>query len=167
MKLLPLRELPVLRHLSVGFLRLALGAGLLSAVADRFGVWGPPGTPLVSWGNFHNFLLYTARLNPWCPAGCLPVLGITTTIAEAALGLLLILGLAARSAALLTGIMTLIFTAAMSVVLGVHAPLNYSVFVFSAGSLLLASQTPDKLSLDSFRKVNRSQPTRQSRSFVR
>ena len=27
------------------FLRFALAAGFLSAVADRFGLWGPPGTP--------------------------------------------------------------------------------------------------------------------------
>jgi hypothetical protein len=26
-------------------LRLALGVTLLSAVADRFGIWGPPGQP--------------------------------------------------------------------------------------------------------------------------
>jgi hypothetical protein len=27
------------------FLRAALAAGFFSAVADRFGLWGPPGTP--------------------------------------------------------------------------------------------------------------------------
>ena len=136
---------------AIAFLRLAMGAGLLSAVADRFGFWGPPGTALVSWGNFHNFLLYTAKLNPWCPAACLPPLGATVTILEAGLGILLILGLATRMSALLTGMVTLVFGAAMTFVLGVHAPLNYSVFVFSAASFLLASQTPDKLTIDRFR----------------
>jgi|GEM_PF-4494908 len=29
------------------FLRFSLAAGLLSAVADRLGLWGPPGTPNV------------------------------------------------------------------------------------------------------------------------
>ena len=137
--------------LAITFLRLAIGAGLLSAVADRFGFWGPPGTPLVSWGNFHNFLQYTAKLNPWCPAACLPLLGVTVTILEAGLGILLILGLATRMSALLTGMVTLVFGAAMTFVLGVHAPLNYSVFVFSAASFLLASQTPDRLTIDRFR----------------
>jgi uncharacterized membrane protein YphA (DoxX/SURF4 family) len=137
--------------LAIAFLRLAMGAGLLSAVADRFGFWGTPGTALVSWGNFHNFLLYTAKLNPWCPAAYLPLLGATVTILEAGLGILLILGLATRMSALLTGMVTLVFGAAMTFVLGVHAPLNYSVFVFSAASFLLASQTPDRLTIDRFR----------------
>ena len=34
------------------FLRFALGFSLLSAVADRFGMWGTFGKPAVAWGNF-------------------------------------------------------------------------------------------------------------------
>ena len=33
------------------FARFALGASFLSAVADRFGLWGPYGAKNVSWGN--------------------------------------------------------------------------------------------------------------------
>ena len=139
--------------LAAAFLRLSMGAGLVSAVADRLGFWGPPGSLLVSWGNFHNFLVYTARLNPWCPSACLPLLAVAVTIAEAGLGVLLSLGISSRVAALLTGMMTLAFAAAMTLVLGVHAPLIYSVFAFSAASFLLASQPPDKLSIDSFREL--------------
>src|SRR5205823_11239866 len=40
-------------------MRMALAAGFLSAVADRFGLWGPIGTPGVSWGGFARFLDYT------------------------------------------------------------------------------------------------------------
>ena len=54
-------------------------------------------------------------------------------------------------AALLTGMITLVFAGAMTFVLGVHAPLIYSVFAFSAASLFLASQTPDALTLDKLR----------------
>jgi uncharacterized membrane protein YphA (DoxX/SURF4 family) len=147
-------------YLAISFLRFAMGAGFLSAVADRSGLWGPPGTPLVSWGNFHNFLLETATLNPWCPASCLPLLGVAVTIAEAGLGILLILGFATRMSALLTGIMTLAFGASMTFVLGIHAPLNYSVLVFSAASFLLAAQAPDALSIDKFREISRSQKER-------
>jgi len=32
------------------FARIALGASFLSAVADRFGLWGPYGAKNVSWG---------------------------------------------------------------------------------------------------------------------
>jgi uncharacterized membrane protein YphA (DoxX/SURF4 family) len=139
--------------LASAFLRLAMGAGLLSAVADRLGFWGPPGTALVSWGNFHNFLLYTAKLSPWCPAACIPLLGVLVTVAEAGLGILLVLGFFTRVSALLTGLLTLGFALAMTFVLGVHAPMNYSVFVFSAASFLLASQPTDKLSIDKLREL--------------
>src|SRR5215469_6204298 len=37
-------------------LRLALGVTLLSAVADRFGIWGPPGAGAVSWGDWTYFV---------------------------------------------------------------------------------------------------------------
>lgn len=50
--------------LAAVFLRLALAAGFLSAVADRLGLWGPPGTPGVAWGGFGPFLAYTGRPVP-------------------------------------------------------------------------------------------------------
>ena len=48
-------------------LRVALAAGFLSAVADRFGLWGMPGTPGVAWGDWSHFLTYTGRLNGFFP----------------------------------------------------------------------------------------------------
>jgi uncharacterized membrane protein YphA (DoxX/SURF4 family) len=65
---------------------------------------------------------------------------------------MLVLGISSRVAALLTGMMTLAFAASMTLFLGVHAPLIYSVFAFSAASLFLASQPSDKLTLDHFRE---------------
>ena len=64
------------------FLRYALGLGFLSAVADRFGLWGPFGQPNVSWGNFSRFLEYTHTLNWFVPAGMIPAMGIIATGAE-------------------------------------------------------------------------------------
>ena len=54
----------LLRYSTV-FLRVALGVTFLTAVADRFGLWGPPGADNVVWGNFENFFAYTAQLNPY------------------------------------------------------------------------------------------------------
>jgi hypothetical protein len=48
-------------------LRWALGATLLSAVADRFGLWGPPGGTDVSWGDWAHFVAYTAKVNSFLP----------------------------------------------------------------------------------------------------
>lgn len=47
--------------------RLALSAGFLSAVADRFGWWGAPGTGNVAWGNVDNYLDYVHTLAPYLP----------------------------------------------------------------------------------------------------
>src|SRR4051812_50109937 len=56
-------------------MRMALAAGFLSAVADRFGLWGPIGTPGVSWGGFAKFLDYTATLLPFLPTTLVAVAG--------------------------------------------------------------------------------------------
>ncbi|MGH9436769.1 MAG: hypothetical protein ACRD22_02470 [Terriglobia bacterium] len=130
------------------YLRLAFGAGFLSAVADRFGAWGPPGAPLVAWGNFHNFLAYSAKLNPWFPASWAPAVGWTATLCEIVLGIGLIAGFRTRATAFLSGLLTLAFALGMVFGLGVKAPLNYSVFAVSAGSLLLASANAYPWSLD-------------------
>ena len=49
------------------FLRFALGLSFLSAVADRFGLWGQFGQPNVTWGAFSRFVEYTGRLNSYLP----------------------------------------------------------------------------------------------------
>jgi uncharacterized membrane protein YphA (DoxX/SURF4 family) len=133
------------------YLRIALAAGFLSPVADRFGLWGPPGTPQVAWGNFHNFLAYTGRLNPWFPLGWIPAVGWTATICEVALGAALLIGYRTRLAALLSGLLTLAFAVGMVFGVNIQAPLNYSVFAVSAGAFLLAEADVYPLSLDNWR----------------
>jgi hypothetical protein len=60
-------------------LRCGLGLGFLSAVADRFGLWGAFGQPNVGWGNFSRFLEYTHTLNWYLPAAMIPALGVIAT----------------------------------------------------------------------------------------
>ena len=67
-------------------MRMALAAGFLSAVADRFGLWGPIGTPGVSWGGFARFLDYTATLLPYLSTTLVAVAGCAATVAELVLG---------------------------------------------------------------------------------
>jgi uncharacterized membrane protein YphA (DoxX/SURF4 family) len=111
---------------------------LLSAVADRFGLWGHRGTPQVAWGTFRNFLAYTKTLNPWCPPSLVPVLGWSATSAELVLGIALLVGFRLRWTALLTALLTGTSALAMTCVEGIHSPLNYSVFAFSAAAIYLA-----------------------------
>lgn len=137
-------------------LRLALGAAFLSAVADRFGLWGAYGAPGVAWGDFERFTAYTAVLNWFMPGGLIPFIAWAATVAEVALGLGLILGLYTRASALLSGLMLLVFASAMTLALGVKAPLNYSVFTAAAAALLLAAQRSFAWSVDSLVRRRRA-----------
>src|SRR5947209_12295890 len=53
----PSKLLDVLTTYDSVFLRLALGVTFLAAVSDRFGMWGPPGSPNVAWGNLERRVL--------------------------------------------------------------------------------------------------------------
>lgn len=142
--------------LSSVFLRLALGISFLSAVADRFGLWGAYGQPNVAWGNYARFVGYTAKLNWYLPAAMIPALAIVSTAAEIIFGLLLIIGWKTRITALLSGALLIIFSLTMTMALGVKAPLDASVFSAAGGALLLATSTKFPFSLDELLQRNRS-----------
>lgn len=128
------RTATTVEWLSVGFARLALGAAFLSAVADRFGLWGRYG----SWGNFANFERYTAKILPFVPSSAIPVFAWAATIAEIVLGIALILGLWPRWVAWSSALLLALFALAMTFSLGTKQPLDYSVFSASACAALLA-----------------------------
>ena len=134
--------------LSSVVLRYGLGLGFLSAVADRFGLWGAFGQPNVEWGNFSRFLAYTQTLNWYVPAAIIPTLGIIATSAETLFGLLLLVGWHTRSAARLSGLLLLTFGTAMTLALGVKAPLNFAVLTGVGGAFLLANCESFPFSVD-------------------
>jgi len=145
------RLIEALRRIAPVFLRLALGGAFLSAVADRFGLWRPVGTRDASWGDFAHFMQYTAaQLNPWAPAGLIPTLAWVSTAAELVFGVALVLGLFTRWAALLSGILLLIFTGGMSMGTGVKSALNYSVFSAAAAAFALVVLGAGPWSVDSW-----------------
>src|SRR4051812_10063152 len=100
------------------FLRFALAAGFLSAVADRFGLWGPPGTPWVAWGGFDRFLAYTGKLLWYPPPFLVPVAGWAATVLEVVLAVGLVAGVRLRAFALASGVLLSVFAATMTVALG-------------------------------------------------
>ena len=126
-----------LRSAFLLFARLALAAGLLSAVADRFGLWGPPGSPKVAWGNWSNFVAYTGVLNFFLPRWAAPGLAVAATIAECSLGILLVLGVRKREVAAASAALLCLFALTMTLALGIKAPLDYSVFSAAAAAGLL------------------------------
>lgn len=141
---------------STVFLRLAFGTAFLSAVADRFGLWGSFGQPNVAWGNYARFVAYTGKLNWFAPVATIPALAAISTAAELLFGIMLILGYHTRIAALLSGALLLIFAATMTLALGVKAPLNFSVFSAAAGAFLLATSEDFPISLDAAISKSRS-----------
>ena len=118
------------------FLRFALGLSFLSAVADRFGLWGQFGQPNVSLGDvftLRGIFEYTGRLNSYLPPRMTLTLAVISTGAEILFGLLLLVGWHTRTAALLSGILPMAFGLAMALPLGAMAPLDYSVFSAAGG----------------------------------
>lgn len=132
------------RAIAEWYVRLALGAAFLSAVADRFGLWGPPGKPNVSWGDFAHFKAYAGMVNSFMPARSIPVLAWLATIAETTFGIGLILGIYKRAMALGSAILLLLFASAMAISFGIESPLDYSVFSASAAAFLLFAMQQEK-----------------------
>ncbi len=130
------------------FARFALGASFLSAVADRFGLWGPYGAKNVSWGTFAHFVEYTGAVTSLFPSSWTVSFAWAATVAETLFGVLLIAGFKIRAAAVLSGVLLLLFAIGMSTGLGVKKPLDYSVFSAAAAAFLLASWEPDRFTLD-------------------
>ncbi len=121
------------------FLRVALAAGFLSAVADRFGLWGPAGAANVAWGAWQPFVDYVAKLNWFAPPASIPILAWTSTVAEVVLGIGLLIGWQLRWFALGAGLLLLSFAATMTLALGPKAPLDFSVFAAAGGAFVLAA----------------------------
>jgi putative oxidoreductase len=122
-------------------LRIALAAAFLSAVADRFGLWGPPGSPGVAWGNLTRFNAYVAKLIWFLPPAGVVTVGLLATAAETLLGLTLLIGWQLRWVALLSAILLFSFATAMLVGLGPKAPLGL-LGLYGGERRLLALRAP-------------------------
>ncbi|KRD10283.1 DoxX family protein [Flavobacterium sp. Root901] len=120
-------------------LRIILAITMLSAVADRFGLWGAPGSNGVAWGNWENFVLYTQTLNSFASKSTAEILGAIATFFEILLSVLLLFGFKTRIAALGTAALMLLFAFAMAISVSVKAPFDYSVLTSAAAALLLST----------------------------
>ena len=130
------------------FLRLAISVTMLSAVADRFGCWGKDST----WGNWENFEKYTRQITSFLPESLSVFSAYSATFFEILFPLMLLLGFKTKIAAYGAGFLLLIFALSMTIALGAKAPLDYSVWVGSAGAFLLAVQEKYSLTIDNLTK---------------
>ncbi len=117
------------------FLRISLSSGLLSAVADRFGLWSKD---VSAWGNWENFVAYTHKLNPLIPVNIVPLFAYSATAMEIAFGLLLLTNFKTTYVARGCGFLLLLFAMAMTFSTSIKAPLDYSVFCASAAAFALS-----------------------------
>ena len=127
------------------FLRFSIAAGFLSAVADRWGMWGIEQS---AWGNWDSFLDYTHVLNPWLPESTIPFLAIVATTAEFVFAICLVLGMKTELVAFLSGILLLAFAISMSLSIGVKSPLDFSVFTAAGAAFALSLIKEKYLELD-------------------
>lgn len=130
------------------FLLLALGIGFLLPVFDRFGWLGQAGVNGTSWGNWQNFVAYTNTLMPYMNSSATNVMAALATVGETVFGIALIVGYKTRLASFSSFFLTLLFALSMFFFTEMRAPFTYSVFVDSAASLLLASLTAYRWSID-------------------
>jgi len=137
------------------FVRLAVATAFLSAVADRLGFWGAPGTANASWGNWTNFVAYSNRLNFFAPASMGNVLAIGATVLEVVLGILLLIGYRTRLVALLSGGLLTIFALTMMLSFGIKVTFNYSVWVGASACFLLGTNRIFPFSLDNYLERHR------------
>ncbi|EST30585.1 hypothetical protein [Streptomyces roseochromogenus] len=142
---------------AVLFARLALSIGFLSAVADRVGLWGAPGTGKVAWGDYDRYLAYVHVLAPYLPRGFADAAGGAATAVEAVLGVTLLAGVAVRISAWASGGVLLTFAVSMFIFSGPEAPFNASVFSATGLALFLALAPADAyvLTVDRARGVER------------
>ncbi len=130
------------QDIAVFLLRIALATVFLSAVASRLNLWG---TRSSGW---KSFVQYTAETLSFLPSSFAPFLAILSTIAELSFGLLLLAGYQVKKTALFAAVLSLLFAMAMSISFGCKEPLDYSVFVFSAGAFLLSTFSQYQWSID-------------------
>jgi len=132
------------------FARVAIATAFLSAVADRIGLWGPPGSKHASWGGWENFMTYSNKLNFFVPEFLQEPLAITVTILEILFGILLIIGYKTKLTANLSGILLVLFALTMTIAFGIKSSFTYSVWIGAGACFLLSNVEIYYYSLDNY-----------------
>jgi putative oxidoreductase len=118
-----------------------------SAVADRLGWLGPPGSG-VAWGNFAHFVAYTHTVNAFLPVSFAFPLAVLATLCECTFAVTLLFGICTRLACLGTALLLFLFASAMTVSGLSAGQFYYAVYLLSAGAWYLSAIDPAWLSVD-------------------
>lgn len=133
------------------FLRIALAVTMLSAVADRFGFWGNSAV----WGNWTAFEDYTRTLTFFLPNILSKIGAYFATFCEIVFSILLLIGFKTKLIAYATTLLLLSFGLAITIAVGVKAPLDYSVWTSATAAFLLAAQNNFPFSIDNLINKNK------------
>lgn len=122
-------------------MRILIGLNFGISICDRFGLFGHYGNPGVSWGDFGHFIAYTRQVNSFLPASFAPFLAVAATVAEIALTIALVLGIAPQLACSAAALLLLAYTVAMTISFGFTSQLYYAVLELCAGAWFLSTLT--------------------------
>lgn len=114
-----------------------LAAAFAGAVADRFGLFGPPGSAGVSWGSWAAFVDYTGQLLHGAPEPVATVAAVGATAAEVALALALLIGWQRRWVGKAAAGLLLVYLVAMATSVGWAEVARYAMPIEIGGALLL------------------------------
>jgi hypothetical protein len=118
---------------------LLLALDFAGAVADRFGVFGPPGTPGVSWGDWPQFVDYTQILLGGVALPAALVAAVAATGVEVVLAIALIAGFQRRwTGKAAAGLLT-IYLVAMAWTIGLDEVATYALPILVGGALLVSA----------------------------
>lgn len=146
------------RHVQL-FVRIAIATAFLSAVADRLGFWGVPGSPNASWGNWEHFLIYSNKLNFYVPPEVGESLAIIATVLEVVFAFLLLIGYKTKLVSFASGMLLALFAVSMTMAFGIKSTFTYSVWIGASACFLLGTLNEYYYSLDNYLK-NKSHETK-------
>lgn len=138
------------------FARIAVATAFLSAVADRFGFWGEPGSPYASWGNWEHFLIYSNKLNFFVSPEIGELLAIMATVLEVVFAVLLLIGYKTKIVSLSSGILLALFAVAMTMAFGIKSTFTYSVWIGASACFLIGTLNEYDYSIDDYLKTQKT-----------
>lgn len=137
------------------FVRIAVATTFLSAVADRFGIWGNSGSKNVSWGDWGHFLDYSNTLNFFVSPAIGNILAIIATGLEIVFSFLLLIGYKTKMISFASGLLLTLFAVSMTISLGIKPTFDYSVWISACACFLLGTLNGYSYSLDAY-LINKS-----------
>jgi uncharacterized membrane protein YphA (DoxX/SURF4 family) len=117
----------------------ALALDFAGAVADRFGIFGGPGRPGVSWGSWAAFVDYTQVLLLGVPRPLAVAAAVLATIVEVTLGVLLLSGYQRRWVGKAAAGLLVVYLISMAASGGLDPIATYAVPVLVGGALLISA----------------------------